>query len=159
VFGEVFICQFPFTSGAASKARPVLTLFDLQQDVIVCRITSVLRSGQLDITMTELAASGTRQTICGAPRPARDCRTHDFETAPGAFERQRRISDSRCVEPAYEAVSQPTSPNDALRRTAARVKLAAPAASRRSPPATFPQPARHALQSLSLGSFGDSERL
>jgi len=58
VFGEVFICQFPFTSGAASKARPVLTLFDLQQDVIVCRITSVLRSGQLDITMTDWQQAG-----------------------------------------------------------------------------------------------------
>ena len=58
MFGEVFICQFPFTSGAASKARPVLTLFDLQQDVIVCRITSVLRSGQLDITMTDWQQAG-----------------------------------------------------------------------------------------------------
>ena len=28
VFGEIFICQFPFTSGAFSKPRPVLVLFD-----------------------------------------------------------------------------------------------------------------------------------
>ena len=32
MFGEVFICQFPFTSGTASKIRPALVLFDLQQD-------------------------------------------------------------------------------------------------------------------------------
>ena len=29
MFGEIFICQFPFTSGAASKIRPALVLFDL----------------------------------------------------------------------------------------------------------------------------------
>jgi hypothetical protein len=34
MFGESFICQFPFTSGAASKIRPALVLFDLVQDAI-----------------------------------------------------------------------------------------------------------------------------
>ena len=29
VFGQIFLCQFPFTTGAVSKARPVLVLFDL----------------------------------------------------------------------------------------------------------------------------------
>jgi mRNA interferase MazF len=58
VFGEVFICQFPFTSGAASKPRPVLVLFDLQQDVLVCRITSVLRTGPLDVTLSDWADAG-----------------------------------------------------------------------------------------------------
>lgn len=32
MFGEVFICQFLFTSGTGSKIRPALVLFDLQQD-------------------------------------------------------------------------------------------------------------------------------
>jgi hypothetical protein len=32
MFGDVFICQFPFTSGASSKIRPALVLFDLEQD-------------------------------------------------------------------------------------------------------------------------------
>jgi mRNA interferase MazF len=58
VFGEVFICEFPFTSGTASKPRPVLALFDLQQDVIICRITSVLRSGPLDVTLADWQQAG-----------------------------------------------------------------------------------------------------
>jgi len=35
MFGDIFICQFPFTSGAASKIRPALVLFDLEQDAII----------------------------------------------------------------------------------------------------------------------------
>jgi mRNA interferase MazF len=58
VFGEVFICQFPFTSGAVSKPRPVLVLFELQQDVLVCRITSVLRTGPLDVMLSGWANAG-----------------------------------------------------------------------------------------------------
>jgi len=50
-------------------------------------------------------------------------------------------------------------PNQALQRTAPRVTLAAtdrPAAFAHPASATFPQPARRAPQSLSLGSFGPS---
>src|SRR5262249_49785375 len=56
--GDVFICQFPFTSGATSKPRPVLVLFDRQQDVIICRITSAARSGTLDITLANWQQAG-----------------------------------------------------------------------------------------------------
>ena len=52
--------------------------------------------------------------------------------------------------------------NHALQRTAPRVTLAAarhPAAFAHPAPATFPQPARRAPQSLSLGSLGDFARL
>ena len=49
MFGEVFICQFPFTSGATGKPRPVLVLFDLGLDLVICRITSATYSGPLDI--------------------------------------------------------------------------------------------------------------
>lgn len=58
MFGEVFICQFPFTSGATSKPRPVLALLDLDQDVIICRITSVVRSGPLDIALADGQRAG-----------------------------------------------------------------------------------------------------
>jgi len=58
VFGEIFICQFPFTSGAVSKPRPVLVLFDRQQDVLVCRVTSALRRGPLDVTLSDWASAG-----------------------------------------------------------------------------------------------------
>jgi mRNA interferase MazF len=58
VFGEIFICQFPFTSGAFSKPRPVLVLFDLQQDVLICRVTSVPRNGPLDVTLMDWKQAG-----------------------------------------------------------------------------------------------------
>ena len=58
MLGEIYICQFPFTSGEFSKPRPVLVLFDLQQDVVVCRITSVLRSGPLDVTLADWLQAG-----------------------------------------------------------------------------------------------------
>ena len=58
MFGEVFICQFPFTSGAGSKMRPAHVLFDLQQDAVICRITSVLRNDPLDITLADWQAAG-----------------------------------------------------------------------------------------------------
>ena len=53
MFGEVFLCQFPFTSGTAGKVRPALVLFDLQQDAVICRITSVSRTGALDVTLND----------------------------------------------------------------------------------------------------------
>jgi hypothetical protein len=57
-FGEIFICRFPFTSGAFSKPRPALVLFDFGQDAVIARITSVLRSGRLDIPVADWAAAG-----------------------------------------------------------------------------------------------------
>lgn len=58
MFGEVFIVQFPFTSGAFSKPRPALALFDIGQDVLICRVTSVLHSGPLDVTIKDWAQAG-----------------------------------------------------------------------------------------------------
>lgn len=58
MFGEVYLCEFPFTSGAQSKIRPVLVLFDLSQDAIICRITSVPRSGPLDVTLAGWQTAG-----------------------------------------------------------------------------------------------------
>ena len=58
MFGEVVLCEFPFTSGSASKIRPALVLFDLKEDAIICRVTSVTRSGVLDITLSDWQAAG-----------------------------------------------------------------------------------------------------
>jgi len=58
MFGEIFICQFPFTSGAVSKIRPALFLFDVGQDAIICRVTSVHRNGLLDVVLTDWQAAG-----------------------------------------------------------------------------------------------------
>ena len=57
-FGAVFLCQFPFTSGAVSKKRPVLVLFNLNVDVVICRITSATYSGPLDVAILDWAAAG-----------------------------------------------------------------------------------------------------
>lgn len=53
MFGEIQLCRFPFTSGAGFKIRPALVLFDLGQDSIIARVTSVQRSGPLDVTVSD----------------------------------------------------------------------------------------------------------
>lgn len=58
MFGDVYICQFPFTSGVGSKVRPALVLFDLHQDAVICRVTSVLRAGPLDVTLNDWQSAG-----------------------------------------------------------------------------------------------------
>lgn len=57
-FGDVYICRFPFTSGAFSKPRPALVLFDLRNDVVICRITSVQHTGVLDVPLVDWAFAG-----------------------------------------------------------------------------------------------------
>ncbi|HEY3303282.1 MAG TPA: type II toxin-antitoxin system PemK/MazF family toxin [Candidatus Binatia bacterium] len=56
--GDVYVCVFPFTSGQAAKARPVLVLMDLGPDCLVCRITSVPHSGFLDLPVTNWQEAG-----------------------------------------------------------------------------------------------------
>ncbi len=58
MFGEIFLCQFPFTSGATSKVRPALVLFDLGPDALICRVTSVVRSGALDVMLADWRVAG-----------------------------------------------------------------------------------------------------
>ena len=58
MFGEIFICQFPFTSGAFSKPRPVLVLFDCGVDVVICRLTSVPHTGVADVSLQDWTQAG-----------------------------------------------------------------------------------------------------
>jgi mRNA interferase MazF len=58
MFGEVYICHFPFTSGLASKIRPALVLFDLAADSIICRVTSVMYSGPMDVVLKNQQKAG-----------------------------------------------------------------------------------------------------
>ncbi|MGZ8217661.1 type II toxin-antitoxin system PemK/MazF family toxin [Methylomagnum sp.] len=58
MFGQIILCQFPFSSGADSKARPALVLFDRDRDNVVCRITSALYAGPLDIALADWETSG-----------------------------------------------------------------------------------------------------
>jgi len=57
-FGDIFICRFPFTSGAQSKPRPALVLFDMGQDIVICRITSVLHSSEYDVPVADWSTAG-----------------------------------------------------------------------------------------------------
>jgi len=61
-FGEIFLCQFPFTSGKVSKRRPVLVLFDLESDAVISRITSVPHSSSLDVSIVDWTAAGLART-------------------------------------------------------------------------------------------------
>ena len=58
MFGDIVLCEFPFTSGASSKVRPALVLFDLTDDVIICRITSVPYDGPNDVAIVQWAEAG-----------------------------------------------------------------------------------------------------
>jgi mRNA-degrading endonuclease toxin of MazEF toxin-antitoxin module len=58
IFGEIYLCSFPFTSGAASKVRPVLVLFDLRADVVICRISSGNYSSALDVSVKDWISAG-----------------------------------------------------------------------------------------------------
>jgi len=64
-FGEIHLCRFPFTSGAGFKIRPALVLFDLAEDVRLCRVTSVLRSGPLDVPVRNWQAAGLLKPSIG----------------------------------------------------------------------------------------------
>lgn len=58
MFGEIVLCHFPFSSGTAGKVRPALVLFDLGQDAIICRVTSIPRSHPLDVSLIDWRAAG-----------------------------------------------------------------------------------------------------
>jgi mRNA-degrading endonuclease toxin of MazEF toxin-antitoxin module len=58
MFGDIFLCQFPFTSGASGKIRPALLLFDLKDDAIICRVTSILHNQSLDVLLNDWASAG-----------------------------------------------------------------------------------------------------
>jgi hypothetical protein len=98
VFGEIFICQFPFTSGAFSKPRPVLALVDLQQDVLICRVTSRSSTGPLDVILADWKQAGLAK-----PSVARLDRLVTAEKT--ILDRPSRlVSNSYSVEPAHAAV-------------------------------------------------------
>ena len=58
MFGDIVLCQFPFTSGTGSKLRPALVLFDLARDCVLCRVTSTTARGPLDVTLADWRSAG-----------------------------------------------------------------------------------------------------
>jgi mRNA interferase MazF len=58
--GEVWLADIPFTSGTASKLRPVLVLWTDAADVVVAAITSAQPRTPTDVALQNWAAAGLR---------------------------------------------------------------------------------------------------
>jgi mRNA interferase MazF len=56
--GEVWIADIPFTSGAASKLRPVLVLWTDAADDVVTAVTSAQPRSATDVTLQDWSAAG-----------------------------------------------------------------------------------------------------
>ena len=58
--GEVWIADIPFTSGTASKLRPVLALWTDAADVVVAAVTSASPRSTTDVALQYWPAAGLR---------------------------------------------------------------------------------------------------
>ena len=58
--GEVSIADIPFTSGTASKLRPVLVLWTDAADVVVAAVTSAPSRSTTDVPLQYWPAAGLR---------------------------------------------------------------------------------------------------
>jgi mRNA interferase MazF len=58
--GEIWLAEIPFTSGAASKLRPVLVLWTDAADVVVAAVTSAEPRSRTDVTLPGWSAAGLR---------------------------------------------------------------------------------------------------
>jgi mRNA interferase MazF len=58
--GEFWLADIPFTSGAASKLRPVLVLWTDAADVVVAAVTSAQPRSATDVALQNWAAAGLR---------------------------------------------------------------------------------------------------
>jgi mRNA interferase MazF len=58
--GELWLADIPFTSGAASKVRPVLILWIDAADVVVAAVTSAAPRSSTDVPLKDWSAAGLR---------------------------------------------------------------------------------------------------
>ena len=58
--GEIWIAEIPFTSGTASKLRPVLVLWTDASDVVVAAVTSASPRSTTDVALQNWSAAGLR---------------------------------------------------------------------------------------------------
>jgi mRNA interferase MazF len=56
--GEIWLADIPFTSGGASKLRPVLVLWEDAADVVVAAVTKAAPRSATDIALRDWAAEG-----------------------------------------------------------------------------------------------------
>lgn len=59
--GEIWLADIPFTTGAASKLRPVLLLWTDAADVVVAAVTSVAPRSATDVALQDWPAEGLRR--------------------------------------------------------------------------------------------------
>ena len=58
--GEIWLADIPFTSGVASKLRPVLILWTDGGDAVVAAVTSAQPRSATDVVLKNWAAAGLR---------------------------------------------------------------------------------------------------
>jgi mRNA interferase MazF len=58
--GEIWLAEIPFTSGAASKLRPVFVLWTDAADVVVAAVTSAGPRSATDVALQGWSAAGLR---------------------------------------------------------------------------------------------------
>src|SRR5256885_7749586 len=56
--GEIWLAEIPFTSGVASKIRPVLVLWEDGNDVVVAAVTKAAPRSGTDVALRDWAAAG-----------------------------------------------------------------------------------------------------
>ena len=58
--GEIWLADIPFTSGVASKLRPVLVLWIDASDVVVAAVTSARPRSPTDVLLRDWSVEGLR---------------------------------------------------------------------------------------------------
>ena len=56
--GELWLAEIPFTSGMASKLRPVLVLWEDMADVVVAAVTKAAPRSPTDVSLHDWASEG-----------------------------------------------------------------------------------------------------
>ena len=56
--GELWLAEIPFTSGTASKLRPVLVLWEDMADVVVAAVTKAASRSLTDVPLHDWASEG-----------------------------------------------------------------------------------------------------
>jgi mRNA interferase MazF len=73
--GEIWLAEIPFTSGVASKLRPVLVLWEDAADVVVAAVTKAAPRSPTDVPLQDWAAEGL--VVASTVRLSRlDCLEH-----------------------------------------------------------------------------------
>jgi mRNA interferase MazF len=59
--GELWVADIPYTSGGASKKRPVLVLWLDGADLVAATVTTATPRSSMDVALSDWSASGLRR--------------------------------------------------------------------------------------------------